>query len=70
MLFGIEPPTWPAVILPIGDYRKDAIRRLAEQIGLRVADKPDSQEICFVPDGDHAAFVAPQTACQLLPATW
>src|SRR5215216_5504866 len=34
------------------------VREEARRLGLRVADKPDSQEICFVPDGDYAAFVA------------
>ncbi len=60
VLFGIERKHLARMMLPIGDYQKDAIRRLAEQIGLRVADKRDSQEICFVPDGDHAAFIRSQ----------
>jgi len=33
------------------------VRDLARDLGLAVADKPDSQEICFVPDGDYASFV-------------
>lgn len=43
--------------MPVGDYTKDEIRAIAEKIGLKVAKKPDSQEICFVPDGDYAAFI-------------
>lgn len=42
---------------PLGGLPKPAVRRLAEQAGLRVAAKPDSQDICFVPDGDYAAVV-------------
>jgi tRNA-specific 2-thiouridylase len=45
------------MILPVGGYRKEEIRQIAAQIGLRVADKRDSQEICFVPDQDHARLV-------------
>ena len=45
------------MMLPIGDHTKEAIRGLAGEQGLLVAEKPDSQEICFVPDGDYAGFV-------------
>jgi tRNA-specific 2-thiouridylase len=45
------------MLLPVGEYRKAEIRQRAQQLGLRVADKKDSQEICFIPDGDHAAFI-------------
>src|SRR5262249_50071785 len=43
--------------LPIGDMGKDQVRALAREAGLGIADKPDSVEICFVPDNDHAGFV-------------
>ena len=42
---------------PLGDLPKDEVRRLATEIGLEVAAKPDSQDICFVPDGDYAGLV-------------
>lgn len=42
---------------PLGDMEKPAVRRLAEEFGLIVADKPDSQDICFVPNGDYASVV-------------
>jgi tRNA-specific 2-thiouridylase len=42
---------------PLGGLPKPEVRRLAEQFGLRVAAKPDSQDICFVPEGDYAAVV-------------
>lgn len=57
VLFGIERDVLPRMLLPVGDHRKEAIRELAREIGLRVAEKKDSQEICFVPDNDYAAFV-------------
>ncbi|MBV9839927.1 MAG: tRNA 2-thiouridine(34) synthase MnmA [Sphingomonadaceae bacterium] len=42
---------------PLGDLPKSRVREIAAQLGLGVAGKPDSQDICFVPDGDHAALV-------------
>ena len=44
--------------LPLGPYRKSETRARAEKLGLTVANKPDSQEICFIPDGDYAGFIA------------
>jgi tRNA-specific 2-thiouridylase len=44
-------------MFPVGEFSKDDVRRMALERGMRVADKPDSQEICFVPDGDYAAVV-------------
>lgn len=42
---------------PLGEMSKDEVRKLARELGLATADKPESQEICFVPDGDYAAVV-------------
>jgi tRNA-specific 2-thiouridylase len=47
---------------PIGALDKAQVREQARQLGLNVAEKPDSHEICFVPDGDHAAFLADRGA--------
>lgn len=44
-------------LMPVGEYTKEEIRRIAEREKLPVADKPDSQEICFIPDNDYAAFI-------------
>ncbi len=44
-------------LMPIGEYTKEEVRRIAEELSLPVAHKPDSQEICFVPDHDYAAFI-------------
>ena len=43
--------------MPVGEYSKDEIRAIAEEIGLLVANKPDSQDICFVPNGKYAEFL-------------
>mgnify|MGYP000546288278 CR=1 FL=1 len=45
------------LLLPVGDYDKPAIRDKARQAGLDNADKGDSQDICFVPDGDYVSFI-------------
>ena len=50
-------------LMPVGEYEKEEIRRIAEEQGLFVATKKDSQDICFIPDGDYSAFlerVAPE----------
>jgi tRNA-specific 2-thiouridylase len=44
-------------VFPVGDRPKEAVRDYARRRGLPVAEKPDSQEICFVPDHDYAAFI-------------
>ena len=57
VLFGIDRQLLGRLKLPVGEHHKDEIREIAGRLGLRVADKPDSQEICFVPDQDHARFI-------------
>lgn len=49
-------------LMPVGAYSKDQIRELAKGLHLEVAHKPDSQEICFVPDGDYAGFIDREAA--------
>lgn len=44
-------------LMPLGDYNKDEVRKIAEKLELGVANKPDSQEICFVEDDDYAKFI-------------
>ena len=52
-------------LMPVGEYTKDEIREMAAEIGLVVANKPDSQEICFIPDHDYAKFIEENTDCRL-----
>lgn len=56
-LYALTQEQLARTLMPIGDYTKDEIRRIAAEAGLPVAHKPDSQDICFVPDGDYAAFL-------------
>ncbi|MGE5190960.1 MAG: tRNA 2-thiouridine(34) synthase MnmA [Deltaproteobacteria bacterium] len=57
VLFGLDRNLLEHVLFPVGGYDKREIREIARKAGLRVADKPDSQEICFVPDQDYAGFI-------------
>jgi tRNA-specific 2-thiouridylase len=45
------------LLFPLGDYSKAEVRRIAAELGLPVADKPDSAEICFIPRGDYRQFL-------------
>ena len=56
-LFGIDRRILPKLVFPIGRYEKSEIRRMAAEFKLAAADKPDSQDICFVANGEHSAFV-------------
>ena len=56
-LFGVGRPALERMLLPVGHLTKDEVRRQAVRFGLPVCDKPDSVEICFVPDGDYARLV-------------
>ena len=56
-LYGLTQEQLAHTLMPVGAYRKEQIRRYAGELGLLVADKPDSQEICFVPDKDYARFI-------------
>lgn len=55
------------LLLPLGGYCKEDIRALAEERGLCNARKPDSQDICFVPDGDYPAFLQRYGGVELVP---
>ncbi len=56
-LFSLTQDQLAQAIFPVGDRSKESVREYARERGLPVADKPDSQEICFIPDDDYASFV-------------
>ena len=66
-LFGLTPEQLEAALFPVGELTKADVRRLARERGLPTADKAESQEICFVPDGDYAAFVERQPGAAARP---
>ena len=55
------------LLLPVGEYDKPSIRRSARQAGLINADKSDSQDICFVPDGDYTRFLQEYGGVKMIP---
>jgi tRNA-specific 2-thiouridylase len=62
VLFGVDRSRLARMLLPVGGFQKPEIRRIAATVGLRVAEKKDSQEICFVTSGHHGDFVRARRA--------
>ncbi|MDC7291877.1 tRNA 2-thiouridine(34) synthase MnmA [Blautia schinkii] len=60
-LYGLTQEQLSRTRMPLGKYTKDQIRGIAAEIGLPVAKKPDSMEICFIPDKDYARFIEENT---------
>jgi tRNA-uridine 2-sulfurtransferase len=56
-LFGLTQEQLSRTLFPLGNYRKPEVRMIAADHGLRLAAKPDSQEICFIPGGDYKQFI-------------
>jgi len=57
VLFGAPRERLDEMLLPIGEYHKAEVRQIARELDLPVFDKPDSQEVCFIPDNDYAGLV-------------
>ena len=60
-LVGLTQEQLSRTLMPVGAYTKDVIRKMAQDAKLPVASKPDSEDICFVPDGDYAGFIERDT---------
>ena len=61
-LYNLTQEQLSRTLMPVGEYSKEEIRRMAEELGLQVAHKADSQEICFIPDHDYARFIEEEVA--------
>ncbi|MBI3599443.1 MAG: tRNA 2-thiouridine(34) synthase MnmA [Nitrospinae bacterium] len=57
-LFNLTQEQLKKALFPLGDYTKSEIRKMAKSFGLKVAEKEESQEICFIPDNNYADFIA------------
>jgi len=68
-LFGLTQPQLARTLFPLGELTKPEVRELARSMDLSVAAKGDSQEICFVPNGDYAAFMDAYMKEAGIPAT-
>ncbi len=60
MLYRLTQDQLARTLMPLGEYSKPEVRNIAAGAGIRIASKPDSQEICFVADGDYADFIREQ----------
>jgi len=60
-LYNLTQKQLSQTLMPVGEYTKDEVREMAKKISLGIASKPDSQEICFVPDNDYAKFIEENT---------
>ncbi len=65
-LYNLTQDQLANTLMPDGKYTKAEIREIAEKIGLRVANKPDSQDICFVPDGNYSKFIKENSSEKIL----
>lgn len=69
-LYNLTQEQLRRTLMPVGDYEKSEIRNIAEKIGLPVASKSDSQDICFVPDHDYASFIKNETGKTYAPGNF
>ena len=66
-LYNLTQAQLERTLMPISDIKKDEVRRIASELGLGTADKPDSQEICFIPDNDYGAFLERSGCSEIEP---
>lgn len=69
-LYSLTQEQLSRTLMPVGGFHKDEIRAMAELAGFRIAGKPDSQDICFVPDGDYVSFIEKTTGKRAVPGNF
>ena len=69
-LYNLTQDQLSKTLMPVGEYTKDQIRAMADEIGLLVAHKPDSQDICFVSDGDYASYIEENSDAKIMPGNF
>lgn len=69
-LYNLTQEQLARTLMPVGEYEKDRVREIAEEAGLPVAQKPDSMEICFVPDDDYASYIEKSAGVQSKPGNF
>jgi tRNA-specific 2-thiouridylase len=67
VLYNLTQEQLSRTLMPVGEYSKDRIREIAQKLGLPVAYKPDSQEICFVEDNDYSRFIRENSSYEPVP---
>jgi len=66
-LFNLGQEQLAHILMPLGDLRKEETRRLARELGLKVANKPESQDLCFIPGGDYREFLRQRAPEKITP---
>ena len=69
-LYNLTQEQLAHTLMPVGEYTKDEIRAMAGEAGLPVAHKPDSQDICFVSDGDYASYIEENSDAKITPGNF
>lgn len=69
-LYNLTQEQLSHTLMPVGAYSKSEIREMAQKLQLQVANKPDSQDICFVPDGDYASYIEENAGVKILPGNF
>ncbi len=69
-LYGMNQYQLEHTLMPLGKYTKDQVREIAEKINMVVKSKPDSEEICFVPDNDHGSFIKRRMPDKVVPGNF
>ncbi|MBO7302584.1 MAG: tRNA 2-thiouridine(34) synthase MnmA, partial [Clostridia bacterium] len=69
-LWSLKKEILPRILLPLGNFTKDEIRAIARENGFSNADRGDSQDICFIPDGDYTAFLEKSGAVEFKPGNF
>ena len=69
-LYNLTQDQLSKTLMTVGEYNKTQIRQIAADIGIQVANKPDSQDICFVPDGDYAGYLEREEGLKAVPGNF
>lgn len=69
-LYNLTQEQLSHTMMPVGEYTKDQIRDIAAKIGIVVANKPDSQDVCFIPDNNHTAYIEKVTGKKNKPGNF
>jgi tRNA-specific 2-thiouridylase len=66
-LYNMTQEQLSRTLMPVGNYDKETVRKIAAELGFDIADKPDSQEICFIPDNNYGKFIASRLENPVVP---
>jgi len=67
VLYNLTQDQLSHILMPLGDYNKEQVREIARELDLRTANKPESQEICFVEDNDYGRFISERRGEEVKP---